>query len=398
VKTASVLVMLAASLVLGAVLFPGHFEAQAATLVLCVGWAFNAYAENLSAYFQAVEQMGRWTQASTLFGVVSAVAGVALLAATESLVAFCFGFTLGWAAAFAWLHLKLPAEARHHEAEGAPPVWDLVRGTVPFAAAFIALTLYCKVDVLLLRHLQGDHEVGIYSAAYKFVDVFQALVIVGAGAVYPRLARAAATRGPGPWAGTRSTEVMLLAAVPAGLALHLVAAPLVAVLYGAEYAGAGPVLSRIGLLLPLLALSLHSGYVLGAAGRILPMAFLYSLGTVVNLGLNAWLIPSHGAEGAALARIGSEGLMALAFLATVGALAGAAPRTPVVILTVALTVLGVTLTGMPDPTGGWFRGLTLLGVTAVVYAALGAARPAEARAVLAALRRGARAPDPGGAP
>jgi len=395
VKTVAALAMLGAAVVLGRVLFPDQGEAQAATLVLCVGWVLQAYAENLSAYFQAVERMGRWTQASALFGLISSAAGVALLLATGSLVAFSCGFTLGWGAALAWLHHRLPSEAVGTEAPALATVMELARGTAPFAAAFIALTLYCKVDVLLLRHWGGDEQVGLYAAAYKFVDVFQALVIVAAGAVYPRLSRSAVTRGPGPWAGTRSTELLLLVAAPAGLTLHLVAYPLVALLYGPGYAASGPVLSWIGLLLPLLALSLHSGYVLAAAGRILPMAVLYSAGVLLNVALNAWLIPLRGAEGAALARLGSEAVVASAFLATVGALARAAPRVRTALLALGLAVVAAALSAMPDPTGGWLRASAFVALTLVTYLLLGAAQPGEARAFLAALRRGARPGDAG---
>jgi O-antigen/teichoic acid export membrane protein len=398
VKTVAALVMLVSAIVLAAVLFPGQRQAQAATLVLSVGWVLQSYAENLSAYFQAVERMRRWTQASALFGLVSSVAGIGLVVVTGSLVAFSVGFTLGWGAALVWLHIHLPAHARIAGAPGRAAVLELARGTAPFAAAFVALTLYCKIDVLLLRHWQGDAQVGLYSAAYKFVDVFQALVIVAAGAAYPRLSRMATARGSGPWAGTRSTELILLAATPAGFALHLSAYPLVDVLYGAEYAGAGAVLSWIGLLLPLLALSLHSGYVLGAAGRILPMAVLYGGGVLLNVALNAWLIPLRGAEGAALARLGSEAVLAGAFLATVGRVAGAAPRLRTALLCLGVAGAAAAFTTLPDPTGGWLRGVGFVALTAAIYAVVGAARPGEAQAFRSALRHGARPPKAGTAP
>lgn len=393
VKTASGLAMLAAAALLGRALFPGHGQAQAATLVLCVGWVLQAYAENLSAWFQAAERMRRWTEASALFGLVSSVSGVALLLLTRSLVAFSAGFGAGWAAALYWLHRGLPAEARRGGRATRAAVLLLARGTLPFAAAFVALTVYCKVDVLLLRHWRGDGQVGLYTAAYKFVDVFQALVIVGAGAIYPRLARDAGDRGRAPWAGTRSTELLLLGAVPAGLALHLAAHPLVAVLFGAQYVAAGAVLSWIGLLLPLLAISVHSGYVLGASGRIGPMALLYAVGIAVNVALNAWLIPRRGAEGAALARLGSEAAVAAGLLTCAGVLAGAAPRWRAVGVAALPAGAIPVLAALPDATGGWVRCAAFVLVAVGVYAALGAVRAAEVQAVLGLLgRRIARAP------
>ena len=398
VKTASGLGMLAAAALLGRILFPGHGEAQAATLVLCVGWVLQSYAENLSAYFQAMERMRRWTEASALFGLVSSLAGIALLLVTRNLVAFSFGFTAGWAAALYWLRRGLPPEAR----EGGSPAFEtvllLARGTAPFAAAFVGLTIYCKVDVLLLRQWQGDDQVGLYTAAYKFVDIFQALVIVAAGAVYPRLARSAGMRGPGPWAGTRSTELMLLGAVPTGVALYLVAHPMVSALYGAEYAAAGAALSWLGLLLPLLAVSIHSGYVLGAAGRILPMAALYSAGIGINVALNAWLIPLRGAEGAALARLGSEGFLAAGFLWTVGGLAGAAPRLRIVLVTVGVAATAPLIAALPDPTAGWLRCAAFLVVAVGVYSAACDVQAGDAEALLGVLVRGRRSPHREAAP
>ncbi|GMV05524.1 MAG: hypothetical protein AMXMBFR53_18020 [Gemmatimonadota bacterium] len=388
-KAVSGLAMLVVAAALATRLFPGDGEARAAVLVLATGWVLQAFAENLSAYYQATERMRRWTEASALFGLVSASLGIALLLATGSLAAFSGGFVAGWGAALAWLLAGLPPEARPTARGGWDEARALARGTVPFAMAFVALTLYCKVDVLLLRQWSGDEQVGLYSAAYKFVDVFQALVIVAAGAAYPRLARTARARGSGRWAGARSTEVMILGSVPAGLTLYLVAQPLVLLLFGPAYAGAAPVLGWIGLLLPLLALSLHSAYVLGAAGRMRPVALLYALGVSANVAFNAWLIPHRGAEGAALARLGSETLLAAAFLVVVSRVADAAPRGRVVALAASVAGAAAALSALPDPSGGWLRGPLLLAIAAGVYAAAGAAHPGELGAVVAAVRGGA---------
>lgn len=391
VKTGSGTVMLGGAALLSGVLFPDAPEVRAAALVLCVGWALNAYAENLAAYFQAVERMGRWTQASAIFGLVSASVGVGLLFATGSLVAYCWGFVAGWAAALVWLWMGVPAEVRGERGAVGGEVRHLMGGLAPFAAAFVGLTVYSKVDVILLARWSGAAEVGVYSAAYKFVDVFQALVIVAAGAVFPRLARTADRRSGGGWGGARSTEVLVLGAVPVGLTLHLVAGPAVGLIFGPAYAGSAPVLAMLALLLPLLGLSIHGGYVLGAAGRMLPVAILYGVGVGVNLAFNQALIPSLGAQGAALSRLASETLMVVGFLVVLRAVGDAAPgaRAGVTILGVIGAAL-VTLAA-PDPTGGLLRGAAMVVATAVLYAATGVISRADVARVRAALRRGSGA-------
>lgn len=205
VKTVSNALMLAALFVVARWVLGYPEPVVQAALLLGASYAIGAYAENLAAYFQAVERMEVWTQASAAFGVVSGGAGALLVATTSSVVWFCAAPVLGQAAALGWLLAQAPANVRW----GAPPKaagnagreWArLVRALAPFGAAFVALTVYYKVDVLLLARWRPPADVGLYAAAYKFVDILQALVLVVAGAVYPRLSRLA--RGVGGVGGT----------------------------------------------------------------------------------------------------------------------------------------------------------------------------------------------------
>src|SRR5690606_22793226 len=113
---------------------------------------------------------------------------------------------------------------------------SLVREAMPFALTYLALTAYSKLDVLLLAQLRSAEDVGLYTAAYKFVDMTQALVIVGAAALLPRLARAPgadAARGRG-----RTVELATLAVAPFAGVLFLLREPIVLILFGGAFAPA----------------------------------------------------------------------------------------------------------------------------------------------------------------
>jgi O-antigen/teichoic acid export membrane protein len=371
--------------------FAGQPGPRLAAMVLCMGWIVHSFAENLAAYYQAVERMGRWTQASAVFGFVSSVVGVALLLSTDSIVFYCLGFVAGWACGLAWLVTGLPAEARRGPRGEPAAAGDILRGLAPFAAAFIALTIYCKIDVMLLERW-SDSEAGIYTAAYKFVDVFQALVIVAAAAVYPRLARtnlkAAASD-----VGKRSAELLLLGALPVGLMLHLVATPVVTLVFGDGYEGAAAVLSRLALLLPLISLTILGAFILGAVGRMAPVALLYAIGLAANVGLNLWLIPRYGAVGASIARLASESVLVVGFLDALRRQAAIlpGPRTAAVSLTAVAAALLISL--VPDPTGGWARAAVFLLALLVLYWQ-GRIWTTTDLAVVAQLVRRGRAPSP----
>ncbi|HLB35060.1 MAG TPA: oligosaccharide flippase family protein [Gemmatimonadales bacterium] len=316
VKTASNAVMLAALIVLVRLLgYSG--EVQGAALLLAIAYAIGAYGENLAAYFQATERMHVWTQASALYGLVTGLVGGVLVVTTSSLVLFSAAPILGQAAALGWLLARLPGPVRR----GAPASWGdlrrLLHSLAPFAVSFVVLTVYAKLDVLLLAHWWPASEVGLYTAAYKFVDITRALATVGAAAVYPRLSRAGAAQGDDVrLAGARLLELALLVAVPVAALLWTLRAPVVGLAFGAAYTGSVPVLALLAAVLPALTANVVALYVLAAARAMRWVALLYGATLAINLGLNLWFIPVRGAEGAALAMLLSEWGLAVGALAT----------------------------------------------------------------------------------
>jgi O-antigen/teichoic acid export membrane protein len=165
--------------------------------------------------------------------------------------------------------------------------------------------------------------------------------------------------------------------------LHLVAAPVTSLIFGTEYAAAAPALSRLALLIPMLALTILGGYVLGAAGRMLTVACLYATALAANVALNSTLVPMAGATGAALARLGSEALLIAGFLFALRA-AGAAPRRRVVVTAAAVVAMGIAMGLVPDPSGGFLRACAFAVVVTASYAVT---RVVSVAAVLDVLRR-----------
>jgi O-antigen/teichoic acid export membrane protein len=165
-----------------------------AAAILGVGYGIGAFVENLAAYFQGVERMHVWTQASAAQGVVTGGAGVVLVILTRDLLWLCAAPALGQAAALGWLLRRAPAAVRRPPLPSRAELASLFRRLAPFAAAFVATTVFYRVDVLLLSHWRAPREVGLYSAAYRFLDVAQAVALAGAGALLPHLSRRGGVR------------------------------------------------------------------------------------------------------------------------------------------------------------------------------------------------------------
>jgi O-antigen/teichoic acid export membrane protein len=396
VKTVASLLMLALLYVLARWGVGLEGEAMVAALMLGLGYAVAAYSENLSAYYQAVERMHVWTQASALLGLVTGGLGALLVLTTRSVAWFSTAALAGQLAALGWLLARAPADVRRGAPARREEIGGLVRALAPFAVAFVALTLHYKLDVLLLERWRTEADVGLYTAAYKFVDIFHALVIVAVGALFPWLARSA----PRPvseigadvartgWAGGRTADLALLCSVPVAGALHLAAVPAVSVAFGAQYAASAPAVALLALALPALTLNLLGGYLLGAAHRMGWVAGLYLSSLALKTALDAVLIPRMGAVGAATAMAAAETTLAVLMLFALKLLAHAAPGRRALVAAAGAGAL-LALAGRLADQGGSIEiaALYLLAVLAL-YTAAGVVRPRERRVLRRALQGG----------
>lgn len=263
------------------------------TAVLCIGYAIGSWSENLGAWFQSQERMHVWTHAAAAFGLVAGLGGAIAVASTGSIIALAVMFALGHAVALTLLVVRARGDGVADTRFGVRhALRSLVREAMPFALTYLALTAYSKLDVLLLAQLRSAEDVGLYTAAYKFVDMTQALVIVGAAALLPRLARAPgadAARGRG-----RTVELATLAVAPFAGVLFLLREPIVLILFGGAFAPAATATAFLAVLLPFLALNITAGYVLGVAGAMQAAARAYGFALVIKTALGLLLIPQIG--------------------------------------------------------------------------------------------------------
>lgn len=366
-------------------------EALVAAMLLGVASALGAYSENLSAFFHATERMHVWAEASALSGLVTGLLGALLVLVTRSIPWFCAAAVAGQAAALVWLLVRAPAGVRWGEPSRGSDVARLARALLPFAVGFVALTLHYKMDVLVLQKLRGAVDVGLYTAAYKFVDVFHALVLVGVTALFPRLARASTSaadrvKAGERWAGTSVLEIVMLGAIPVGGALHLAAGPSVAALFGAQYAAAVPSVAWLALGLPALAVNLLGGYLLGAAHRMGWMAGLYAFGLALKTALDLFLMPRMGPAGAAMAMAAAEATLAVGVLIVLARVAHVAPSLRASLAGAgALALIGAARL-VDDPSGGILTAAGYLIAVLSLYALAGLVGPRERRVLTRAMR------------
>jgi O-antigen/teichoic acid export membrane protein len=182
----------------------------------------------------------------------------------------------------------------------------LLGQSLAVGAASIAGSVYFRIDTLILGAIRSPREVGLYAAAYKFLDL--AIVVASAVSVtvFPHLARLA-SRGEA-FDGTAEHAVRLLLALGTCLSvLAFVDAPeLVHLTSGTGFDGAVPALR---LLAPAIVASCIVSFVpalLFALRRERSLLALNVFMIGVNVGLNLALAPRFGYEAVAAVTLACE--------------------------------------------------------------------------------------------
>lgn len=193
------------------------------------------------------------------------------------------------------------------------PLGTLFRQGAPFGAGAAVQSLYTRVDILLLGQMATALAVGLYSAAYKPINMAVYFGAAAAGTLFPLMVQA--PKGSAPDALVRVMRGAGVAAPAMALLFSGLAAPLLQTLYGEEFAPAASILIVLAWSAAANWLYAPMGVALQARGWEHWWLAGMGGGLVLNFSLNLWSIPRWGAAGAAAATLISE--VALLGFATV---------------------------------------------------------------------------------
>lgn len=191
------------------------------------------------------------------------------------------------------------------------PWRELLAQSWPLLLSGLTVSLYMRIDMVMLRQMSGDRAAGIYAAAVRLSELFYFLPVALASSVLPRLLKRK-SEGEQAYAGAMQRYYDLSAglAYMAALATCLLAGPLIGLAYGAEFSGAVGVLRWHAWAVVFVFLGVARGQFLVNESLTLFYLVTTALGALLNIGLNFWLIPVYGPRGAAWATLAAYGLAA----------------------------------------------------------------------------------------
>jgi O-antigen/teichoic acid export membrane protein len=195
------------------------------------------------------------------------------------------------------------------ETRGASSTWPaessvletFARDVLPVGLGIVLSAVYFRIDVLLVQAWAGIEAVASYNAVYRVIDALRLFPAAVLAVVLPRLCRAADLA---PLARVATFVTAFGCVIAAGLWIS--ADRVVPLLFGSRYADGVPPFRILALSFPLLSLNLALTHQLVGWNRQRAYATICGAALVVNVALNAWLIPAWSIEGAAWATLGTE--------------------------------------------------------------------------------------------
>lgn len=193
---------------------------------------------------------------------------------------------------------------------------DLVKSSVPFALFSIFYLIYFEISKIMLFHLSGDKDVGIYQAAsilaYKFLIISDA---VGT-AIFPKIIEFGKfNHSEYRKLSLKAMSFMFGIGLFSAIGMFLFSDLIINSIYRSkEYIESIVVLRYIVWLLPLLFLSKILSFMLISRDKQNLLARIYFAMVIALVLSNAALIPAYKSVGAVWAMYISESVGALAFL------------------------------------------------------------------------------------
>ncbi len=187
---------------------------------------------------------------------------------------------------------------------GRPLALELGTDVLPIGAGIVLSALYFRVDVLLLAEWIGTEAVATYSAVFRLVEALRLIPAAALAVAWPVLCRATSLRP------LRALACVLTAgAVLVAVTLALGGGRVISLLYGPQYEAGVPAFRILLLAFPLMALNYALTHQLLGWNRHLPYAVICGAALVLNLALNARLIPALSIDGAAWTTLATEALV-----------------------------------------------------------------------------------------
>jgi O-antigen/teichoic acid export membrane protein len=227
--------------------------------------------------------------------------------------------------------------------------WSLIRAGLPFAAVQLSLSFAFQIDTIFLSHYTSEQEVGWYGAAYRLTLTFISISTSFNNAILPTLAQEYVNNPQvvRNWYYT-SVRFITLIALPIAVAGSILSSGITQI-YGADFLPSALAFSILIWDVPFIMYHSFCGNISTSIRREGSAARIYMSVGILNVVLNAFLVPRFGVPAACFATVLTDMFGAALFYITLRRALGPGLKLKRMIwIAVAAAVMGVLVLMLRD--------------------------------------------------
>ncbi len=287
------LFLICSLLVAGYVLILGY-STELIIVVALIGVSSFAdlCARAFNAAFSGHEEMGFISIANVLNRLVYTSLALLMMSLGQGIYQIALVHMIGSVsslAALAFFYLK------HHRIElvFAPgEIIRLLQLSAPFLMSSMIIVAYNEIDKQIIAFLIDEQAVGYYTTAAMLFSTVMFIPVVFSAAIFPMLSRSHTSAPDMTVAMNRKgLDLMFIVGIPVSLGMMSIAKPLVALIYGPEFAAAGAILMVMAVSIIFLYQNILIGQILASNDKVGRWAVVMVVATVVTVILDIMLVP-----------------------------------------------------------------------------------------------------------
>jgi O-antigen/teichoic acid export membrane protein len=291
-------------------IFTSNFftETNIYILIIAFGIIFQSF-EVIDFYYQATVQANYISIRRIIQLILSSIIKIFLVLTDADLIWFVLVslFDIISLSMMGWLIYRsqgLPNFVRYFDIEIGK---KLLKDSWPLLLSGIAISIYMRIDQVMIKNMLGDREVGLYSAAIKLVEVWYFIPMIITQSVFPAIVNAKKISEE-----LYYKRLQQLFSLLAWIAI-LIAIPMSAFGYQIIYLFYGEKFTEASNVLEISIWASLFVFIGVGSSRFLLVENLQNLsfrrafyGMIVNIMLNFILIPLYGIQGSAIATLMSQ--------------------------------------------------------------------------------------------
>jgi O-antigen/teichoic acid export membrane protein len=187
----------------------------------------------------------------------------------------------------------------------------IIAKALPFCLMGIFISIYLSTDSVMIAMFRSFEEVGWYNAAYKLIAGLIAFPAIFVTALFPAMSRLSSSKSSAKTIYERSFKYLSLIALPMAIGTTLTAPSIINLVYGPQYANAALALQILVWSAALIFLNQLISTSLNSLNLEKLNTVIVASSIAMNIGLNYFLIQSHGFVGAAVATLATQSAVML---------------------------------------------------------------------------------------